>query len=98
MQRANTKSLIWFGRNSANQSHLSSKVYMLAVRGKRLYTRWGAADLIGRKVQPVYLQSKSQTYWSHGAAVEAFEAILEAKLRNGYELAPRGMSNGLTAL
>jgi hypothetical protein len=98
MKRVNTRALIWFGRNGSNQSNLSSKVYLLAVRGKRVYAKWGAADLVGRKIQPLYLQGKEWRLSSHRDAVEVFEAILDSKIRRGYERAPRGMSAGLTAV
>ena|ERR1700681_1636273 len=98
MKRMNTKALIWFGRNEARQSRLSSKIYLIAVRGKKLFAKWGAADLAGRKVQALYLNSKSWKYDSHEEAAAALEATVEEKLRRGYELAPRGISCGLTAL
>jgi len=97
-RRTNTKALIWFGRNKANQSHLSSKVYLIAVRGNKLYVKWGAADLAGRKVRPRYLQSRSWRYASHAEASQALEATVEHKLSKGYERAPRGIAAGLTAL
>jgi len=97
-QRTNTQALIWFGRNEANQSRLSSKVYLIAVRGKKLHVRWGSADLAGRKVQPHYLQSRCWSYPSYTEAIEALEATVQFKLSKGYERAPRGISAGLTAL
>jgi len=97
MRRVNTKALIWFGRNDARQSRLSCKVYLVAVRGKRLFAKWGAADLKGRKVHALYLNGKNWKYESHDDAAVALEATVENKLRKGYELAPRGISRGLTA-
>jgi predicted DNA-binding WGR domain protein len=98
MKRLNTRTLIWFGRNSANQSNLSSKVYMVAVRGRHVHTKWGAANLVSRRIEPLYLQSSEHRYPSHQDAVAAFDAILASKLSRGYERAPRGIAAGLSAV
>lgn len=98
LQRKNTQALIWFGTNEANRSRFSAKVYLIGVRGKDLYVRWGSADLIGRKVKPLWLQSRIWRYATNADAIDALALKVNLKLGKGYERASRGIATGLTAL
>jgi hypothetical protein len=88
--------LFFMGRNDANRSGVSWKVWQITRSGRTVTARWGPALVIGRKIRPVgALQSKSWTFKSTREAIEELKLRLEHKLGQGYQSSPRGRYLGV---
>lgn len=85
------KTLFFTGRNPANVSGVSWKVWKIKREGRVVETRWGPIKIIGRRI--VYaraLSSKRLPAFPTLKAAEAFyERKVREKLRSGYQLQPR---------
>lgn len=90
-RRIHRDTLIWFGRNDSLKSRFSSKVYSIAVYGRTLVRRFGPANIKNRRIETRWLQTQRKTFYSHQAARQALEAVVQSKLNNGYERAPKGL-------
>lgn len=74
------------GRNAANKSGLSWKIWKVRRDGRAVTVFWEPARLVKRKVAPAgTLQSKTLRFPSDGAAGEYERRRIREKLGKGYE-------------
>lgn len=80
----------FMGKNDANVSKVSWKLWRLQRRNRTVIASWGRAIVVKRVVQPGgKLQSKIWTFRSENAA-KAFEQVrTNEKIQEGYELSTR---------
>jgi hypothetical protein len=84
------KTFFFMGRNSKTQSGVSWKLWKIEREGRVVTTWWGPAALIKRKVKVKGgLQSKSRKFRDVAIAKRFANALVESKLRKGYERTPR---------
>jgi hypothetical protein len=80
------KIFFYMGRNGANKSGVSWKLWKISRAGRTVTVFWGQAKLQNRKVMPVgALQSKSRRFPSLDAAREFEENRIREKLGKGYQ-------------
>lgn len=84
------KIFFYMGRNGANKSGVSWKIWKVQRAGRTVTTFWGPATLVNRKVVPVgNLQSKRRPFSSAGGARAFEEHLIQSKLDKGYQRRPR---------
>ena len=80
------KIFFYMGRNAANKSGLSWKIWKVQRTGRTVTVYWGRAKLVKRKVAPAgTLRSKTLRFSSDGAACEYERRRIHEKLGKGYE-------------
>ena len=81
------------GRNPANKSGVSWKIWKIHRNGKSVTTWWGPARIVQRRVVAKgNLQSKPRTFPSATAAKEFERVRIQSKITGGYEVRPRRRS------
>jgi predicted DNA-binding WGR domain protein len=87
------KIFFYMGRNAANKSGVSWKIWKIARSGRTVTTFWGRATLKDRKVTPAgTLQSKTLRFPSPDAALDYESQRIRSKLRKGYQRRTRWRS------
>jgi hypothetical protein len=84
------KTLYYMGRNPANKSGVSWKIWKIQRTGQIVTTWWGPAELRNRIVVPKgLLQQKERSFSSSEGAHSHEEQRIANKLNKGYERKPR---------
>ena len=84
------KTFFYMGRNPANQSGVSWKMWRIECQNREVTAWWGPAQVVERKIKPRgTLQSKVWTLPSAREAREFEAARIKAKLHDGYERKPK---------
>jgi hypothetical protein len=87
------KIFFYMGRNPANKSGVSWKIWKIERDRRKVTMFWGAATLRNRKVTPTgTLKSKIRHFSSEDAAREFEAGRIRSKLRKGYERRTRSRS------
>jgi hypothetical protein len=80
------KIFFYMGRNAANKSGLSWKIWKIERSGHWVTTYWGPAALVDRRVKPAgTLQSNARRFTSLAAACAYESRRIRSKLQKGYE-------------
>jgi hypothetical protein len=80
------KIFFYMGRNSANKSGVSWKIWKIKRSDRTVTVFWGPAKLHRRKVTPVgTLQSKTRRFRSAEVARDFEIGQIQSKLNKGYE-------------
>jgi hypothetical protein len=86
LEGSDVKIFYYMGRNAANKSGVSWKIWKVRRAGRSVTASWGPARLVKRKVVPAgTLQSKALRFTSPGAACEYERRRIREKLGKGYE-------------
>ncbi len=89
--------LFFMGRNDANVSRVSWKLWRIRRDGKHVTASWGPAQLVKRRLQPRHeLQSKTWEFRNEDSAREFEAERIRLKLRDGYERNPKDAAWPLT--
>ena len=85
------KTLFFTGRNPANASGVSWKVWKIKREGRVVETRWGPIKVVNRRMvhSKVLPHKKWPAFETIEAAKEFYEAKVQEKMRAGYEVKPR---------
>jgi hypothetical protein len=88
------KIFFYMGRNPANKSGVSWKIWKIVRTGRTVTMLWGHAKLRNRKVTPAgTLQSKTRRFPSTDAARDYEVGRIRSKLSKGYERRTRSRPN-----
>jgi len=86
------KVFFYMGRNPANRSGVSWKIWKVTRKGQSVTTIWGPAVLKNRKVVSVYKAKKTRFLSSPKKAIAYEATLIRAKLAKGYERRTRWRS------
>ncbi len=80
------KAFFYFGRNPANKSGVSWKIWKIGRNGRTVMFGWGPAVIKSRKVRLMgRLHKKKRTFATTRAAIEHERKRIREQLRKGYE-------------
>lgn len=87
------KVFFYMGRNPVNKSRLSWKIWKIERRARTVWTWWGRAEVVKRKVVPCAgLGSKPRVFSSLEEARSFETRLIAKKIAKGYERNPRRVS------
>lgn len=73
-------------RNENNQSKYQRRLYVIAARGRRIYTAFGPLEIASNgRIYPVYLQQTTFIFSRYDDAMERAQLKIENRLKKGYE-------------
>jgi hypothetical protein len=79
------QTFVYMGENAQNASGVSWKVWKIQRKGRVLQVWWGPAEVVKRRIWPVYLQT---VLWRHATPEKAQadeKSRIQAKLKSGYK-------------